>query len=81
MSVRHVPASHPVLQRQRLRSFGPIGVAGTRSWHEELIAQVEASVELLHGEILTVDHIDRYARALTRGHADNLRRVRSTKED
>lgn len=65
----HRPNSHPVTRRVR---HGDIG----SRWVLTQIEALEQIVELLLGLELNEGEMDRYERALTRGHADNLRRVR-----
>lgn len=71
---KHRPASHPVLRRAYVRH----GIESR--WALGKIEELEQIVTDLLGVELDEGLMDRYERALTRGHADNLRRARELDE-
>lgn len=54
---------------------------GLAAYHTDLVTHIEHLVDVLAGAELSMSLLERYERALTRGHAANLRRLRRTQED
>ena len=78
----------PAIQQATGRLLPPVGSSpdslrglGVIAWAHDRIVQIEQLVTDLEGLTMTDVLVDRYERALTRGHSDNLRRLRHRKED